>query len=113
MVLARKAISLGISQHPTAVNLRLFKAEVYIFDNQFSQAEQVLNELFEIEPQNSEIYIQKANIFSKTERHDKAIELLKTALDLTLDQADVYNLIGMEFLLLKIIPMQRWISWSA
>jgi tetratricopeptide (TPR) repeat protein len=101
MALARKAISLGISQHPTAVNLKLFKAEVYIFDNQFSQAEQVLNELFEIEPQNSEIYIQKANIFSKTERHDKAIELLKTALDLTLDQADVYNLIGMEFLFIE------------
>ncbi|AUC79555.1 hypothetical protein CW736_09320 [Nonlabens sp. MB-3u-79] len=101
MALARKAISLGISQHPTAVNLKLFKAEVYIFDDQFSQAEQVLNELFEIEPQNSEIYIQKANIFSKTERHDKAIELLKTALDLTLDQADVYNLIGMEFLFIE------------
>ncbi|MFT6799375.1 MAG: tetratricopeptide (TPR) repeat protein [Nonlabens sp.] len=101
MALARKAISLGISQHPTAVNLKLFKAEVYIFDDQFSQAEQVLNELFKIEPQNSEIYIQKANIFSKTERHDKAIELLKTALDLTLDQADVYNLIGMEFLFIE------------
>ncbi|MEN8815551.1 MAG: tetratricopeptide repeat protein [Nonlabens sp.] len=101
MVLARKAIALGISQHPSAVNLKLFKAEMYIFDNQFAQAEHVLNDLFEIEPQNSEIYIQKANIFSKTERHDKAIELLKTALDLTIDQADVYNLIGMEFLFIE------------
>jgi tetratricopeptide (TPR) repeat protein len=101
MVLARKAITLGISQHPTAVNLKLFKAEMYIFDNQFAQAEHVLNDLFDIEPQNSEIYIQKANIFSKTERHDKAIELLKTALDLTIDQADVYNLIGMEFLFIE------------
>jgi tetratricopeptide (TPR) repeat protein len=101
MVLARKAIGLGISQHPAAVTLKLFKAEMYIFDNEFPQAEHVLNELFEIEPQNAEIYIQKANIYSKTERHDKAIKLLKMALDLTLDQADVYNLIGMEFLFIE------------
>ncbi|WP_405377633.1 tetratricopeptide repeat protein [Nonlabens sp. Asnod3-A02] len=101
MVLARKAISLGISQHPSSANLKLFKAEMYIFDDQFSQAEEVLNELFELEPQNAEVYIQKANIFSKTERHDKAIHLLKIALDLTLDQADVYNLIGMEFLFIE------------
>lgn len=101
MALARKAIDLGISQHPASTNLRLYKAEMYIFDNQFDKAVHFLNELFEIEPQNAEIYIQKANIFSKTERHDKAIQLLERALDLTLDQADVYNLLGMEYLFIE------------
>ncbi|AGC78654.1 tetratricopeptide repeat protein [Nonlabens dokdonensis] len=101
IALARKAIGLGISQHPTSVNLKLYRAEMFIFDNQFDEAENVLNELFEIEPNNAEIYIQKANIFSKTDRHSKSIELLKKALDLTHDQADVYNLIGMEFLFIE------------
>ncbi len=101
IALARKAIGLGISQHPTAVNLKLYRAEMFIFDNQFIEAEEVLNELFEIEPNNAEIYIQKANIYSKTDRHNKSIELLKKALELTHDQADVYNLIGMEFLFIE------------
>lgn len=101
IALARKAIGLGISQHPTSVNLKLYRAEMFIFDNQFDQAESVLNELFEIEPNNAEIYIQKANIFSKTDRHQKSIEVLKRALELTHDQADVYNLIGMEFLFIE------------
>lgn len=98
MALARKAIRLAMAQHPTSVNLKLFHAEMLVFDDKFEPAHVLLNELHELEPENSEIYIQKANIFSKTERHDKAIHLLNEALILTDDKADVYNLIGMEFL---------------
>ncbi|WP_124980812.1 tetratricopeptide repeat protein [Nonlabens xiamenensis] len=101
MAVARKAIKLGISQHPTSVNLKLFRAEMLIFDNQIELAHAALNELYEIQPQNAEIYIQKANLFSKTEEHQKAIELLQTALSYTPDQSDVYNLIGMEYLFLE------------
>jgi hypothetical protein len=35
------------------------------------------NELYAIEPTNEEIFIQKANIYSKRDQHDKAVELLK------------------------------------
>ena len=34
VALAKKAIKLGLEQHPTSINLRLFKVEVYIFENQ-------------------------------------------------------------------------------
>ncbi|WP_194850524.1 tetratricopeptide repeat protein [Nonlabens antarcticus] len=101
MTLARKAIHLAMAQHPTSVNLKLFHAEMLVFDDKFDLAHNLLNELHELEPQNSEIYIQKANIFSKTERHDKAINLLNDALILTDDKADVYNLMGMEFLFIE------------
>ncbi|MGJ8684780.1 MAG: tetratricopeptide repeat protein [Nonlabens sp.] len=101
MIMARKAIRLGLSQHPASIEIRLLQAEVFVFDNDFDKAHEILNDLYELQPHNAEIYIQKANIYSKTDEHIKAVDLLQQALDLTPDQADVYNLIGMEYLFIE------------
>jgi len=95
---ARRAIKLGVEQHPFSENLKLLRAETLIFDNRFEDAEMALNELQELDPKNPEIYIQKANILSKTDDHKNAIPLLFTALELTDDLADVHSLLGMEYL---------------
>ena len=73
IALAKKAIKLGLDQHPSSVNLRLFDIEVLIFENKLNQAEKLLNNLFKLEPNNEELYIQKANIFSKRDNHKEAI----------------------------------------
>ncbi len=95
---AKKAISLGLSQHPSSVNLKLLKVEVLVFEDRLDKADDLLAQLHAIEPENEEIYIQKANILSKQNDHNKAIELLNIALNYTDDLADVYSLIGMEYL---------------
>jgi len=100
VALAKKAIKLGLNQHPTSTNLKLFKIEVYVFENQLDIAENLLNELYFLEPLNEEVYIQKANILSKKDKHEDAIEILIKALDLTEDPIDLYSLIGMEYLFL-------------
>lgn len=100
IALAKKAIKLGLDQHPTSVNLRLFKVEVYVFENKLVEADTLLNELYNLDPMNEEIYIQKANIFSKKDDHQQAIDVLKKALELTDDVVDLYSLIGMEYLFL-------------
>lgn len=100
IALAKKAIKLGLQQHPTSVNLKLFKVEIYVFEDKLIQADELLNELYILEPHNEEIYIQKANIFSKKDDHLQAIDVLKKALELTDDTVDVYSLIGMEYLFL-------------
>lgn len=100
IALARKAVSLGLDQHPSSTNLKLYKAEIYIFENKFDKATTILSELHELDPNNEEIYIQKANIYSKQDNHQKAIDLLEQAVDLTDDLGDVYSLIGMEYLFL-------------
>lgn len=100
IALAKKAINLGLQQHPTSINLKLFQVEVYVFENKLDKADELLNILYEIEPANEEIYIQKANIFSKKDNHKKAIAILKQALDFTEDSADILSLIGMEYLFL-------------
>src|SRR5690554_2557188 len=98
--LAKKAIKLGLQQHPDSTNLKLFKIEIYIFEDKLEEADVLLNELYELEPNNEEIYIQKANILSKKDNHKKAIHVLKKALELTDDVQDIYSLIGMEYLFL-------------
>lgn len=98
--LAKKAIKLGLEQHPTAINLKLLFAELLIFEDKFDLAEKILNQLHLIEPTNEEIYIQQASILSKKDQHKKAIETLKKALACTDDQVDIVAIIGMEYLYL-------------
>ena len=98
--LAKKAIKLGLSQHPTSLNLKLFQVEILIFENKLNEADKLLSPLFEIEPNNEELYIQKANIYSKKDQHQKAIEIFKNAVEISDDCADLYSLIGMEYLFL-------------
>ena len=101
IALAKKAVKLGLDQHPTSSNLKLFKIEILIFENKLIEADELLNELYLLEPNNEEVYIQKANIYSKKDEHHKAVELLGNALEITDDDADIYSLIGMEYLFLE------------
>ena len=101
IALAKKAVKLGLSQHPTSVNLKLLRVEILVFEDKLDQAENILNEIYALESSNEEIYIQKANILSKKDLHKEAIQMLETALDLTYDEADVYSLLGMEYLFLE------------
>jgi hypothetical protein len=61
--------------------------------------------LYAIEP-NEEIYIQKT-IFVQRDQHEKTVELLKIALQFTDDYADVYNLIGMEYLFMDNFELAK------
>ena len=96
--LAKKALKLALDQHPKSTGLKLVQVEMMVYEDKLDAAEKMLNELYLIEPTNEEVYIQKANIYSKRDNHIKAVELLEIALKFTDDLADVYNLIGMEYL---------------
>tara|TARA_R110001583_G_scaffold123082_1_gene274407 strand:- start:27154 stop:28548 length:1395 start_codon:yes stop_codon:yes gene_type:complete len=98
--LAKKAIKLGLSQHPNSVLLKLLWAELLIFDNDIEKATSLLKELQAIEPTNEEVYVQQANICSKRDNHSGAINLLKIALEYTDDESDILSMIGMEYLFL-------------
>ncbi len=95
---AKKAITMGLSQHPDVVSLRLLEVEVLVFENQLEKAEQLLTKIQEIDADNDETMIQKASIFSKKGKHREAVNQLKKALHLTEDPADVHALLGMEYL---------------
>src|SRR5690606_858542 len=96
--LAKKAIKMGLAQHPSSTHLKLFKVEILIFEDKLDTADKLLNEIYSLESSNEEIYIQKANILSKKDLHHDAIHMLLKALEITVDEADVYALLGMEYL---------------
>jgi len=98
--LAKKAIKLGLKQHPNSIILKLLRAELLIFDDELDNASMLLKEIQAIEPTNEEVYIQQASIFSKRDDHFEAINSLKIALAYTDDKADVLAMIGMEYLYL-------------
>lgn len=101
--LAKKALKLGLEQHPASVNLQLFQVELYVMADEFDKANKLLDKLYELEPNNEEIFIQKANVLSKQDEHSKAIDALKIALQITdapEENIDLYGLIGMEYLFL-------------
>lgn len=99
--LAKKALKLGLSQHPGSTDLRLYEIEMLIFENKLETAENMLDKLRELEPSNEEVFIQKANILSKRNDHREAIKMLEKALEISSDLADVHSLIGMEYLFIE------------
>lgn len=106
--LAKKAIQLGLSQHPSSVPLKLIKVELLILDDKLDIAETILDQLQDIEPSNEEIYIQKATIFSKKGKHKEAITSLQTALLFADDDADIHSMLGMEYLHLDEFDIARF-----
>ncbi|MDR0228345.1 MAG: tetratricopeptide repeat protein [Flavobacteriaceae bacterium] len=107
LTMAKKALQLGLEQHPNSVGLKLVEVEILIFQNKLEKAERLLNEIEAIEPENDEIYVQKASIQSKKGFHTEAIDSLKKALELTEDVADIYSLLGMEYLFIDEIEQAR------
>ncbi|CAL2093105.1 Tetratricopeptide repeat protein [Tenacibaculum sp. 190524A05c] len=98
--LAKKAIQLGLSQHPHSIALKLLKIEVFIFEDNFESAVTLITEIEAVEPHNDELFIQKAVILSKYKKHKEAIEVLKRSLDYVEDPVDIWAMIGMEYLYL-------------
>ena len=96
--LAKKALKLGLEQHPESIDLKLLQVELYVFEGALHKASILLNRIEHIAPNNDEIFIQRATISSKSGNHQEAIVNLQKALTLTEDKVDVWSLIGMEFL---------------
>mgnify|MGYP005854720499 FL=1 len=101
LALAKKALKLGLNQHPNYTDLKLLKAEIYIFEDKHAQAENLLSYLQQVDPENDQIYILQANIYSKQDKHLEAINTLKYTLDFAVEPSEIYNLIGIEYLFME------------
>ncbi|MBE7647508.1 tetratricopeptide repeat protein [Tenacibaculum finnmarkense] len=98
--LAKKAVALGLEQHPSSIQLKLMKVELLVFDNELKEATELLKNIEAVEPYNDEVFIQKALILSKKELHIEAIAVLKESLSFIEDPADIWSMLGMEYLYL-------------
>ena len=105
--LAKKAVKLGLEQHPSSVDLKLLDVEILIFDNKLEKASQKLMRIELLAPANEEVYIQKATILSKNGNHEKAIKNLKIAVSYADDKVDIWSMMGMEYLYLDDFEKAR------
>ncbi|MDC6389874.1 hypothetical protein PP182_14335 [Maribacter sp. PR1] len=105
--LAKKGIKIGLQQHPGSTELKLLQVEVMVFENNLDYAERLLDELQLLDANNEEIYIQRANIFSKRDNHEAAVAFLHKALDLTSNSFDIYSLLGMEYLFMDDFKLAK------
>lgn len=97
--LAKKALKMGLEQHPSNVELMMLQSEIFILDEKFDNAIELLNYIEKLAPLEEEIALQKATIASKMGDHKASIEFLHTALEFTDDPVEIWNLLGMEHLL--------------
>ncbi len=99
---AKKAISLGLQQYPNLISLRLLDCELLILENHTDKAFRTLTELKQIEPKNEEIYYLLAQISSKNDQHQEAIDLLLKAVSFCeYDDFDILLMLAMEYLFVE------------
>ena len=97
--LAKKALKMGLEQHPSNVELMLLQSEIFILDEKFDNAVDLLNYIEKLVTLDEEIALQRATIASKTGNHKASIEFLHIALGSTEEPQEIWNLLGMEHLL--------------
>ena len=99
--LAKKALKLANDQHPFNIELILLKSELLIFEGNFDKALLILDSCEKMDPNNHEIFIQKATILSKKNKHRLAINYLEKSLDFSEDPYEIWTLLGMEHMKLN------------
>ena len=105
--LAKKAIRISLMQHTASIELKLLNVEVLIFENKFEKAESLLDYLQIIDSNNEDIYIQRANIYSKQGKHKVAISFLEKALEIADDGLNIHSLLGMEYLFMDNFKLAK------
>jgi len=99
--LSKKALFMGLKQHPDNIELLILKSEHFILEENFKSAKKIIEYLDLISPSNDELFIQKASIESKLGNHLESISILLSALNIFEDPSEIWNLIGMEYLFLE------------
>ena len=96
---AKKALNMGLEQHPSSIVLMLLQSEIFILDKKYDLAINLLDYIEKSNPYDEEITLQRASIASKKGDHKLSIKYLHQALNISDDPYEIWNLLGMEHLL--------------
>ncbi len=80
--LALKALEIGISQHPSSAIIILRKAQLHTSTGRIRSGHELLNHAEALDPENDEIYLTRASLFSQEHKHEEAIKNYLIAIDL-------------------------------
>ena len=105
--MAKKAIEVGLNQHPDATELTLLLIEYHTLTNAYEEARLLVDNLIAVEPFNPYAFQHLAVIQSKCNSHQEAIESLKKGLMYTETKYEFHALLAMEYLYLDAFFMAK------
>jgi len=100
-VLANKAIKMGLEQHENNLEILLYKAEFLSISDDLPQAEEVLAFIKSFNPDVVDIPLLEAELYSRKDMHNKAVQALHQALKIEPENAETYELLTIEYLYLE------------
>ena len=105
--LAYKALEIGENQHHENIGLKLLHVELMLLNNQYDEAENIIDRFGVLEPYNEYFYYHKAVILSKTKRHQEAISYLIKGLEYCESKIEFHGMLAMEYLYLDSYLMAK------
>ena len=98
LVKARKAIDFAIEQFPTEVSFQVFKAQYFLNNGEPEKALARLNSLDAVDPQNPDISLTRATVYSTMHKHAEAIrEYQKSLAKVDEDLDEIHTSIAFEY----------------
>ena len=95
---ARKAIDYAIEQFPSEVSFQVFKAQYFLNNGEPEKALARLNSLDALDPQNPDILLTRATVFSSMHKHAEAIKEYQKALSKVDEDLDeIHTSIAFEY----------------
>ncbi len=88
---ALKALEFGIAQHPSSAVIILRKAQLHASTGRIRSGHDLLNQAEILDPNNDEIYLTRASLYSQEHNHKQAIDNYLKAIDLC-DEEDLDDL---------------------
>ena len=94
---AWKVLELAANQHPHSSEFELKRADILALKGDYKAAMKSIALVEAITPNNPDMLITKGSIFSKTGKHEQAIEIFHRALDGAENKSDVRLLLSYEY----------------
>jgi len=95
---ARRAIDYAIDQFPTEVSFQVFKAQYFLNNGEPEKALARLNSLEEVDPQNPDISLTRATVYSTMHKHAEAIKEYQDAISKVDEDLDeIHTSIAFEY----------------
>lgn len=99
---AANAIEYALQNFPTEHSFQIFKAQYYLHNSEPEKALAILNNLQDVDSDNPDLYLTRANVYSSMRDYNQAIRQYKIALNLSQDDLDeIHTSIAFEYLNLR------------
>jgi tetratricopeptide (TPR) repeat protein len=97
---AHKAIKMGLDQYPENIELLMYQTELLALEGELVEAKKILQFIKNISPDNPDLPLLEADIYSRSNMHEMAVESLLEALKYHPEDTEIYDLLSIEYLYL-------------